>query len=139
MTRRARRVFTAEHMRTDLVMSALTMVFGNRFPNKELMQHSDRGSQYASFRYQEALERHGVTCSMIRRGDCCGNAVMESFFGTLKTELIHRQTWPTRASARVAVHDYLELLYSRKRMHSTLGHRTPAEFEADYDPAATAA
>lgn len=92
----------ADHVRTDLVMGALTMAIGNRLPDGELMHHSARGSQYASFRYQEALGRHGITCSMSRRGDCYDNAVVESFFGTLKTELIHRQTWPTRASARSA-------------------------------------
>jgi len=129
----------ASHMRTDLVMGALTMAVGNRLPDDALMHHSDQGSQYASFAYQAALQHHGLTCSMSRRGECHDNAVAESFFGTLKTELIHRQTWPTRASARSAVHDYIELFYNRTRRHSTLGHRPPAEFEADYDKAANAA
>jgi len=129
----------ASHMRTDLVMGALTMAIGNRLPDESLMHHSDRGSQYASFAYQAALSSHGMTCSMSRRGECHDNAVAESFFGTLKTELIHRQTWPTRASARSAIHDYIELFYNRKRRHSSLGHRPPAEFEADYDKAASAA
>ena len=129
----------ADHMRTDLVMGALTMALGNRLPDDTLMHHSDRGSQYASFCYQKALGQHGITASMSRRGECYDNAVMESFFGTLKTELIHRQTWPTRASARSAIPDYIEIFYNRKRRHSTLGYRTPAEFEADYDKAADAA
>ena len=129
----------ASHMRTDLVMEALTMAVGNRLPGADLMHHSDRGSQYASFAYQDALRCHGIECSMSRRGECHDNAVAESFFGTLKTELIHRQTWPTRASARSAIHDYIELFYNRKRRHSTLGDRPPAEFEADYDRAADAA
>jgi len=129
----------ASHMRTDLVMQALTMAVGNRLPDDALMHHSDRGSQYASFAYQDALRDHGISCSMSRRGECHDNAVAESFFGTLKTELVHRQTWPTRASARSAIHDYIELFYNRKRRHSTLGDRPPAEFEADYDKAADAA
>ena len=129
----------ADHMRTDLVMGALTMAIGNRLPEEALMHHSDRGSQYASFRYQDALARRGIVVSMSRRGDCYDNAVMESFFGTLKTELIHRQTWPTRASARSAVHDDIELFYNRTRRHSTLGYRSPAEFEADYVAAKDAA
>ena len=129
----------ADHMRTDLVMQALTMAIGNRLPGEDLLHHSDRGSQYASYRYQAALDKHGITSSMSRRGECYDNAVMESFFGTLKTELIHRQTWPTHASARSAIHDYLELFYNRKRRHSALGHRSPAEFEAHYVTAADAA
>ncbi|MFT7463522.1 MAG: putative transposase [Pseudohongiellaceae bacterium] len=130
----------ASHMRTDLVMEALTMAVGNRLPDEQLMHHSDRGSPYASFAYQQdTLAGHGISCSMSRRGECHDNAVAESFFGTLKTELIHRETWPTRASARSAIHDYIEIFYNRKRRHSTLGGRPPAEFEADYDKAADAA
>lgn len=122
----------ADHMKTDLVMNALTMALGNRLPEGELLHHSDRGSQYASFRYQKALDHHGITCSMSRAGDCLDNAVVESFFGTLKSELIHRQTWTTRDSARAGIHEYIEVFYNRVRRHSTLGYRTPAEFEADY-------
>jgi transposase InsO family protein len=129
----------ADHMRTDLVMTALTMALGTRQRPGDLLHHSDRGSQYASVRYRRALDEHSIIASMSRRGECYDNAVAESFFGTLKTELIHRQTWPTRASARSAIHDYVELFYNRKRRHSTLGYRTPAEFEADYDQAADAA
>ena len=129
----------ADHLRTDLVMGALSMALGTRRPSDELLHHSDRGSQYASIAYQRALAQHGIVVSMSRRGECHDNAVVESFFGTLKTELIHRQTWPTHASARSAIHDYLELFYNRKRRHSTLGYRTPAEVEAHYDPAASAA
>lgn len=122
----------ARHMRTDLVLNALRMALGNRLPDKDLVHHSDRGSQYASFRYQELLERQGITCSMSRRGDCYDNAVVESFFGTLKTELIYRRSWPDRQAARSAIHDYIEVFYNRKRRHSTLGYRSPAEFEAHY-------
>ena len=129
----------ANHMRTELVINALTMALGTRAPEKDLLHHSDRGSQYASIAYQRALKQHGIAVSMSRRGECYDNAVAESFFGTLKTELIHRQTWPTHASARSAIHDYIELFYNRKRRHSTLGYRTPAEFEAHYELAASAA
>ena len=129
----------ADHMRTELVMNALTMALGTRFPGSNLLHHSDRGSQYASIAYRRALKQHGIVASMSRRGECYDNAVVESFFGTLKTELIHRQTWPTHASARSAIHDYVELFYNRKRRHSTLGYRTPAEFEAHYEQAVHAA
>ena len=120
----------ADNMRTDLVMNALLMAIGNRLPEGSVIHHSDRGSQYASFQYQDALSNNGMTCSMSRKGDCYDNACVESFFGTLKTELIHRQTWPTHASARSAIHDYIEVFYNRKRLHSSLGYCSPAEFEA---------
>ena len=123
----------AENMKTDLVLDALTMALGNRLPEHQLMHHSDRGSQYASFRYQKALENHGITCSMSRAGECLDNAVAESFFGTLKSELIHRQAWPSRSSARAAIHEYIEVFYNRVRRHSTLGYRAPAEFETEYE------
>ena len=128
----------ADHMKTDLVMCALTMAVGNRLPEGELLHHSDRGSQYASFRYQKALENHGIRCSMSRAGECLDNAVVESFFGTLKSELIHRQTWASRTSARSAIHEYIEVFYNRVRRHSTLGYRAPAKFEADYAEAGAA-
>ena len=125
----------ADHMRTELVMRALSMALGNRQLEGEILHHSDRGSQYASYLYQQALKENGLVCSMSRKGDCYDNAVVESFFGTLKTELIHRQTWPTRASARSAIHDYIEIFYNRKRRHSSLGYCSPAEFEAAYENA----
>jgi transposase InsO family protein len=119
----------SDNMRTELVLAALTMAIGNRLPDGELMHHSDRGSQYASFSYQKALQANGITCSMSRRANCLDNAVAESFFGTIKTELIHRHTWPSRDSARLAIHEYIEVFYNRRRRHSTLGMMSPAEFE----------
>ena len=85
--------------------------------------------QYASDRYRELLEEHGIECSMSRKGDCWDNAVVESFFGTLKTELIYRCPWPTRREARSAVSEYIEVFYNRIRKHSYLGNRSPAEYE----------
>ena len=128
----------ADNMKTDLPMNALAMALGNRQIDGELLHHSDRGSQYASYAYQEALRENRITCSMSRKGNCHDNAVVESFFGTLKTELIYRQTWPTRGSARSAIHDYIEIYYNRKRLHSSLGYCSPAEFEAAYDAAQAA-
>ena len=127
-----------ETMKTDLVVRALGMALGHRVPEHELVHHSDRGSQYASYRYQKLLEAHGIICSMSRRGECLDNAVAESFFGTLKIELIHRRRWPDRASARSAIHDYVEVFYNRKRRHSTLGYLSPAEFEDQYHAAGVA-
>ena len=120
----------AKHMRTELVASALEMALGNRRPEDELLHHSDRGSQYASFVYQKILQQHGLACSMSRRAECYDNAVVESFFSSLKRELIYRSAWPTRDSARLAVHEYIEVFYNRRRRHSHLGYLTPAEYEA---------
>ncbi len=122
----------AEHMRTELVQSALEMALGNRLPDEELLHHSDRGSQYASFSYQKMLERHGIQCSMSRRGNCHDNAVVESFFGTLKTELVYRCTWLTRDHARSAIHEYVEVFYNRRRRHSHCGDRSPVDFETEF-------
>ena len=93
------------------------------------MHHSDRGSQYASFAYQKRLEQRGITCSMSRRANCHDNAVVESFFSTLKRELVHRCTWLSRDQARLAIHEYIEVFYNRWRRHSTLGQVCPAEYE----------
>ena len=120
------------HMQTDLVLAALTMAIGQRVPEPGLLQHSDRGSQYTSADYQRALREHGIACSMSGRGNCWDNAVVESFFGTLKRELIHRRAWPTRQAAAAAIHEYIEVFYNRRRRHSTLGGRSPADHEALY-------
>ena len=122
-------------MRTDLVLSALTMAVGQRFPEPGLLQHSDRGSQYASDDYQRALRGHGIECSMSGRGNCWDNAAVESFFGTLKSELIYRRTWPTRSEAAAAIHEYIEVFFNRRRRHSYLDYRTPAEHESIYERA----
>jgi putative transposase len=111
---------TATHMRTKLVMKALDMALGRRLPEPGLLHHSDRGSQYASRDYRKALDDRGIVCSMSRRGDCWDNAVVESFFATLKKELIHRKPWPTARAAREAIVEYIEVFYNRKRKHSTL-------------------
>lgn len=119
----------ADHLRTELVQGALDMALGQRTPSTGLLHHSDRGCQYASNAYRKALAKEGIECSMSRKGDCWDNAVVESFFGTLKTELVHRKLWPTRLAARTAVFEYMEVFYNRKRRHSYLGYVSPAEFE----------
>jgi transposase InsO family protein len=118
------------NLHTDIVLSALTMAVGQRLPEPGLLQHSDRGSQYTSDDYQRALRSHGIDCSFSGRGNCWDNAVVESFFGTLKRELIHRRTWPTRREAAEAIHEYIEVFYNRRRRHTTLGGKAPAVFEA---------
>ena len=105
------------------------MALAQRRPPRGLIHHSDRGSPYASGDYQELLAQHGLRGSMSRRGDCWDNAVAESFFATLKIELVYQVQWPTRAAARTAIFEYLELFYNRRRRHSSLGYRSPAEFE----------
>ena len=119
----------ATHMRTGLVLGALQMALGRRSPRQDLLHHSDRGSQYASHRYHQELQQRGITCSMSRKADCWDNAVVESFFATLKKELIHRRPWPSIRAARTAIAEYVEVFYNRKRRHSTLGYISPAEFE----------
>ena len=94
------------------------------------MHHSDRGCQYASDGYQALLAGHGIACSMSRRGDCYDNAVMESFFGTLKTELIHHENYQTRAQAKLSIFEYVEVFYNRQRRHSAIGYQSPEAFEA---------
>jgi len=112
-----------------LVLSALSMALGQRNPDSELLHHSDRGSQYASNDYQEELRRRKITCSMSRRGNCWDNAVVESFFSTLKRELIHRHQFQARQEAVRAIFDYVEVFYNRQRSHSHLGYLSPVEFE----------
>jgi transposase InsO family protein len=119
----------ADHMRKELVLSALTMAFDARRPSAGLVCHSDRGSQYASQAHRDALDHHGAICSMSRKGDCWDNAVVESFFGTLKQELLYRRAWPTRAAAIEAIGEYIERFYNTRRRHSTLGYLSPLEYE----------
>lgn len=118
-----------DHMRTELVLKALNMALGARVPASDILHHSDRGCQYASESYRKLLEQHGIEASMSRRGNCWDNAVVESFFGTLKQELVHGAKWMTIAEARAAIHDYIEVFYNRQRLHSALGYRTPAEVD----------
>lgn len=103
------------------------MAIRRRQPPRGLIHHSDRGVQYASGPYQAILARHGLRCSMSRKGNCLDNAPMESFFGTLKTELVHRTGFPTRVAARRALFEYVEIFYNRRRRHSGLGFLTPAQ------------
>ena len=95
-----------------------------------LIFHSDRGSQYTSGVFASLCEGHGVTQSMSRPGQCWDNAVAESWFATLKDELIYRRSWPTRAEARSAIFEFIEVFYNRQRLHSSLGYLSPAEYEA---------
>lgn len=118
------------HMRTSLVLAALTMALRDRRPGCGLVHHSDRGSQYASMAYQAVLDDHDAVCSMSRAGDCYDNALKESFFHTLKVECVHGQRFATGDEARAAVFDYIESFYNRERMHSALGFMSPDEFEA---------
>jgi putative transposase len=119
----------AEHMESRLVVDALEMAIKRRLPGEELLAHSDRGSQYASEHYQRLLVKHGITCSMSRKGDCWDNAPMESFFASLKKELVHDADFATRAEARAALFEYIEVFYNGQRRHSSLGYVSPAEYE----------
>ncbi len=119
-------------MTADLPLAALRMAFLQRHPAPGLMHHSDRGSQYASQVYQHALQGMQMTCSMSRKGDCCDNAVVESFFASLKREECDGASYSTRDIARQHVFAYLEQFYNRKRRHSSLGYVSPAEFEAQH-------
>ena len=116
-------------MKSGLVLDALDMAVGRRRPGTGLIHHSDRGSQYACGDYQEALRGHGMLCSMSRKGDCWDNAPMESFFHTLKTELVNHRRYQTRWEAKADIFEYIEVFYNRARRHSALGYQTPAEYE----------
>jgi transposase InsO family protein len=119
----------SERITDDLTLDALDLALARRRPPPGLLHHSDRGSQYASGEYQRVLAHHGVVCSMSRRGDCWDNAVAESFFATLKIELVHDAAWATRAAARTELFDYLERFYNGQRRHSALGYLSPRAFE----------
>jgi putative transposase len=113
----------------SLSLSALRMALGYRRPEQGLIHHSDRGVQYACHDYRSLLEAHGLVASMSRKGDCWDNAVAESFFATLKWELVEDADWHTRDEARRAISEYIEVWYNRQRRHSSLGGNTPAEYE----------
>jgi transposase InsO family protein len=112
-----------------LTLEALGMAVARRQPPQGLLHHSDRGSQYASGDYQRMLAQYGIVGSMSRRGNCWDNAVAESFFATVKVELVHDAAWATRATARVALVEYLEVFYNGQRRHSALGYLSPRAFE----------
>jgi transposase InsO family protein len=123
----------ADHLKSRLVVDALELAVQRRLPQEGLLAHSDRGSQYASEHYQRLLDKHGITCSMSRRGDCWDNAPMESFFASLKKELVQDAYFATRADARAALIEYIEVFYNNHRRHSSLGYVSPAEYEqAEY-------
>lgn len=120
----------ADHMRTELVEDALSMAFANRAPDRGVIFHSDRGCQYTSWDFADLARSNGVVLSVSRKGECWDNAVAESFFATIKRELIDTRTWPTRAGLRRAVFEYIEGWYNTRRLHSTLGYLSPAQYEA---------
>ena len=118
-----------DHMRTELPLAALTMAIQRQRPQPGLIHHSDRGSQYASGDYQHALAANGITPSMSRKGNCWDNAPMESFFHTLKTELVHHKNYATKEDAKRDLFQYIEGFYNRHRIHSALGYITPEQME----------
>jgi len=121
----------ADHLRAQLCTDALEMALRQRRPaGTELMHHSDRGIQYACGDYQQLLGEHGITCSMSAAGDCYDNAVMESFFKTLKVECVYQQQYATRQQAMTSIFRYIEGWYNRRRRHSSLGYLSPEAYEA---------
>jgi transposase InsO family protein len=118
------------HLDRMLALDALGMALRTRRPEAGLIHHSDRGVQYASAEYQGRLRERGIVCSMSRKGDCWDNAVAESFFSTLKAELVHRNDYVSRGQARVSVFDYIEAFYNGRRRHSALGYVSPVEHES---------
>ncbi|KUL29485.1 IS3 family transposase [Actinoplanes awajinensis] len=120
----------ADHLKTDLVDAALSDALARRRPVDGLVFHSDRGCQYTSDQHAKLAAAHKVRLSVGRRGQCWDNAVAESFFATIKTELLHRQAWPTHKATRQAIFEYIEGWYNTRRRHSSLGHRSPAAYEA---------
>jgi len=111
------------------VVDALEMAVQRRLPDAGLLAHSDRGSQYASEHYQLLLGKHGIECSMSGVGQCWDNAPMESFFASLKKELVHDADFATRQEARAAIFEYIEVFYNNQRLHSSLGYVSPAAYE----------
>lgn len=120
---------TSPAVTQTLALEALSMALSIRKPKPGIVHHSDRGGQYLSAAYQHLLDEHGAVCSMSRPGNCLDNAVAESFFHTLKTELIYQQHYGTREEARLAIFEYLESFYNRTRLHSTLDYCSPEEYE----------
>jgi putative transposase len=132
----------ADHLRTELVLDALELALRRRRPAAGLVHHSDRGCQYTSLAFGRRLAASGLVPSMSRTGDCWDNAVAESFFATLKRELVDRPDrapWPDRAAARQALFEYVEVFYNRQRRHSTLRYMSPAAYEAAHQAAPAAA
>jgi transposase InsO family protein len=133
MDLRTRRILgwaMADHMRVELVTDALKMALARRKLCEPLLHHSDRGTQYACQDYRKLLAEHQITCSMSRTGNCYDNAVMESFWATLKTEEVYRNDYLTRKQATAAIFNYIEIFYNPQRRHSALGYVSPEAFEA---------
>jgi transposase InsO family protein len=120
----------ADHLKSSLPQEALSRALQTRRPCRGLVHHSDRGIQYASYQYRSLLASNQFLSSMSAQGNCYDNAAMESFFSTLKTELLHRQNWQSQAEVRLAIFDYVEAFYNRRRLHSALNYQSPADFEA---------
>jgi transposase InsO family protein len=120
---------TSDSLAADLTCQALRAALLQRKPQRGLLHHSDRGVQYACDDYQQLLASRGLAVSMSRKGNCYDNAVMESFFGTLKTELVHHEKYATREAARQSLFEYIEVFYNRRRRHSVLGYVSPHEYE----------
>jgi len=120
----------ADHLRAELAGDALSMAVTHRCPAAGLLHHSDRGVQYACDDYQHLLRSHGMALSMSGRGDCWDNAVMESFWSSLKNELVSHERYATREQARRSIFEYIEVFYNRKRLHSSIGYQSPEAFEA---------
>lgn len=118
---------------SSLAVAAMRQAIARRQPGPDLIHHSDRGVQYASGTYRELLSAHGMIGSMSRKGDCWDNAPMESFFGTLKRELVHHERFATRAAARTRIFDYIEVFYNGWRRHTGIGSISPVDFEKQYE------
>jgi len=119
-------------MTADIVTDALTMAWFRRKPAAGLIHHSDRGSQYASHAFQAKLKEYGMACSMSRKGNCWDNAPSESWFGSFKNERVYGERFETRDEMKAMAFEYIEVFYNRKRMHSTLGYKSPAQFMDDW-------
>lgn len=123
----------ADNLKSQLVLEALKAALGHRVPaTAGLLFHSDQGSQYASYSYQQALEAAGITCSMSRRGNCWDNAVAESFFSTLKTELVYSNPLMAPQEAKTTIAEWIEVFYNRQRRHSAIDFLSPVHFEQHY-------
>ena len=125
---------TSARIDRELVLKALAMAVDRRGPSSGLVHHTDRGCQYTSWDYQRTMKQLGIVCSMSRKGNCWDNAVVESFFATLKTELVYRTTFASRDHGRSALFDYIETFYNPRRRHSAIGYFSPMEFERQARP-----
>ncbi len=119
----------SDRLKESLVMDSLRMALFQRKTHSDLLLHSDRGSQYASDKFQKMLNDHSILCSMSRKGDCWDNAAMESFFHSLKTECVYHERYQTREEAKKSIFDYIEVFYNRQRKHSYLGYQSPEQYE----------